>query len=418
MIRCARMSQASAADARALLGAFLRDDAHYRASAGAYGDGGGAALDRALALFLARPEIGFVWLAYAQEAVQDMAVGACVVCRAISTSRGSVVAKLDDVTVHPDWQGRGVGGAMLAATSRSSARGRHDAHRLRLPSRQRRRVALLPAARVRPARRGAPGAALLTNRIVVLVAAAGGGTRFGSADAQAIRDARRAARHPSYARAPARDAASTRCTLPLAPDDRDSIGCANARPTFASFAAAAKRARRPSPRALDVLAADYDGDDWIAVHDAARPCVPTDALTRLIETARWRRCRRPSRHARRRHVEARRSYSRTRRMSLPRCPARGCGRRRRRRCSGSTCCAARSRRNDAMRCTDESQSVEALGLAPRLVRGSAANIKITFPEDLDARVGDPRLCRIAHENRHRLRRARAGRGPPAGHRRA
>ena len=110
MIRCERMSQASAPDARALLGAFLRDDAHYRASAGAYGDGGAAALDRAIALFLVRPEIGFVWLAYAE----GEAVGACVVCRAISTARGTVVAKLDDVTIHPAWQGKGVGGAMLA----------------------------------------------------------------------------------------------------------------------------------------------------------------------------------------------------------------------------------------------------------------------------------------------------------------
>lgn len=42
-------------------------------------------------------------------------LGACVVCRAISTSRGAVVAKLDDVTVHPDWLSRGVGGRMLAA---------------------------------------------------------------------------------------------------------------------------------------------------------------------------------------------------------------------------------------------------------------------------------------------------------------
>jgi len=110
MIRCERMAHAGVTHARRLLGAFLQDDAHYRASAGAYGDGGGEALDRALALFLERPAIGFVWLAYAG----DTAVGACVVCRAISTSRGSVVAKLDDVTVDKDWQGRGVGGAMLA----------------------------------------------------------------------------------------------------------------------------------------------------------------------------------------------------------------------------------------------------------------------------------------------------------------
>ena len=110
MIRCARMSQASADDARSLLRAFLRDDAHYRASSDAYGDGGVDALDRAIALFLERPEIGFVWLAYENAT----AVGACVVCRAISTSRGGIVAKLDDVTVHPQWQGKGVGGTMLA----------------------------------------------------------------------------------------------------------------------------------------------------------------------------------------------------------------------------------------------------------------------------------------------------------------
>lgn len=31
--------------------------------------------------------------------------------------------------------------------------------------------------------------------------------------------------------------------------------------------------------------------------------------------------------------------------------------------------------------TDESSAIEALGLAPRLVRGSAQNFKVTYPED-------------------------------------
>jgi len=105
------MTAATKADARSLLGAFLGDDAHYLASAAAYGDGGAEALDRALDLFLARPELGFVWLARSG----DDAVGACVVCRAVSTSRGGIVAKLDDVTIRPGWQGRGIGGAMLEA---------------------------------------------------------------------------------------------------------------------------------------------------------------------------------------------------------------------------------------------------------------------------------------------------------------
>jgi 2-C-methyl-D-erythritol 4-phosphate cytidylyltransferase len=32
--------------------------------------------------------------------------------------------------------------------------------------------------------------------------------------------------------------------------------------------------------------------------------------------------------------------------------------------------------------TDEASAIEALGLAPRLVRGNALNFKVTYPEDL------------------------------------
>ena len=105
------MTATTRAEAERLLGRFLADDAHYRASAAQYGDGGAQALSSALDLFLARPELGFVWLARADEAV----VGACVVCYAISTSRGGLVAKLDDVTVDERMRGRGIGGAMLNA---------------------------------------------------------------------------------------------------------------------------------------------------------------------------------------------------------------------------------------------------------------------------------------------------------------
>jgi ribosomal protein S18 acetylase RimI-like enzyme len=112
IVECAPMSSATRGDAEALLAGFLRSDAHYLASSAVYGDGGKQALARALELFLAHPEIGFVWLARTT-ADAPMAVGVCVVCYAISTSRGTFVAKLDDVTIHDAWQGRGVGTAML-----------------------------------------------------------------------------------------------------------------------------------------------------------------------------------------------------------------------------------------------------------------------------------------------------------------
>jgi len=111
IVECETMTAATRVAALQLLGRFLADDAHYRVSAAHYGDGGPEALERALDLFLARPEIGFVWLAR----VDGVVTGACVVCFAISTSRGGLVAKLDDVTIDARRQGQGVGSAMLTA---------------------------------------------------------------------------------------------------------------------------------------------------------------------------------------------------------------------------------------------------------------------------------------------------------------
>ena len=115
VVTCAAMTGVMRDEALALLALFLQGDSHYLASSAAYGDGGRDALARSLDLFLARPELGFVWLAFAEENGARAAVGACVVSHAISTSRGTLVAKLDDVTIARGWQGRGVGSAMLAA---------------------------------------------------------------------------------------------------------------------------------------------------------------------------------------------------------------------------------------------------------------------------------------------------------------
>ena len=103
------MADAELGGALSLLRAFLAADVHYRDSAEAYGDRGSEALDHALRLFLARPELGFVWLALDAGTV----VGGCVVCYAISTSAGAIVAKLDDVCVLPGREGQGIGTALI-----------------------------------------------------------------------------------------------------------------------------------------------------------------------------------------------------------------------------------------------------------------------------------------------------------------
>ena len=103
------MTAADVGDAFEMLRVFLSEDEHYLASSKAYGDRGFQGLNNALDLFLEQPELGFVWLAYDEGAVG----GVCVVCYAISTYMGAVVAKLDDVSVKADRRGRGIGTALL-----------------------------------------------------------------------------------------------------------------------------------------------------------------------------------------------------------------------------------------------------------------------------------------------------------------
>ena len=109
MVTCRKMNAAEVPDAFKMLSAFLTADEHYRASSKAYGDRGFQGLNDALDLFLECPDLGFVWLAYDELGV----AGICVICYAISTSMGSLVAKLDDVSVREDRRGKGIGTAML-----------------------------------------------------------------------------------------------------------------------------------------------------------------------------------------------------------------------------------------------------------------------------------------------------------------
>jgi len=93
------MTESQKEDAFGLLNAFLSNDAHFLDSSPAYGGGGEDALRAALALFVSSPERGFV--------------ACCVACYAISTTVGGIVVKLDDVSVAPGREGRGIGSALM-----------------------------------------------------------------------------------------------------------------------------------------------------------------------------------------------------------------------------------------------------------------------------------------------------------------
>ena len=123
---------------------------------------------------------------------------------------------------------------------------------------------------------------------------------------------------------------------------------------------------------------DVGDDDWILVHDAVRPCVDAASLARLREELADETVGGllavPVVGTLKRGDEARRSVATESREGLwsaqtPQMFRYGVLRR-------------ALERADAIQCTDEAQAVEALGLAPRLVLGDSANLKITYPDDL------------------------------------
>ncbi len=121
------------------------------------------------------------------------------------------------------------------------------------------------------------------------------------------------------------------------------------------------------------------GDDWVLVHDAARPCVSRAALDRLIEAVGdddaggllaipvADTLKRADAHHRVASTEARDGLWQAQTPQMFRYgllveALRRCG-------PGSV--------------TDEAGAIEAIGLKPRLVMGEPRNLKVTYPEDLE-----------------------------------
>lgn len=132
--------------------------------------------------------------------------------------------------------------------------------------------------------------------------------------------------------------------------------------------------------ALELLAAEATADDWVLVHDAARPCLHPDDLDALIAGLRDE----PvgallavpvhdtvKQSADGIYVDATVPRASLWRAFTPQAFRIGLLRR----------VLAEAERNEQI-VTDDASAVELLGLRPRLIAGRADNIKITRPEDL------------------------------------
>ena len=122
-------------------------------------------------------------------------------------------------------------------------------------------------------------------------------------------------------------------------------------------------------------------DDWVLVHDAARPCLPLKDFNNLIseiqkdqiggllampvaETVK----RAAKDEAGEQRIEGTEDRAQLWLAQTPQMFRAGL--------------LAQALRQASGRVTDEAQAIEGLGLKPRLVAGSRENLKVTWPEDL------------------------------------
>lgn len=128
---------------------------------------------------------------------------------------------------------------------------------------------------------------------------------------------------------------------------------------------------------LATMAAD---DDWVLVHDAARPCLPVAALTELVDTVRSSGVgailASPCTDTIKQVDADRRVQTTLDRTVLWRAQTPQMFR------LGELSGALRAALADDLPVTDESLAMEAAGYPVQVVPGPACNIKVTVPEDL------------------------------------
>ncbi|MEW6562821.1 MAG: 2-C-methyl-D-erythritol 4-phosphate cytidylyltransferase [Pseudomonadota bacterium] len=125
-----------------------------------------------------------------------------------------------------------------------------------------------------------------------------------------------------------------------------------------------------------LVAAEVDTDDWVLVHDAARPCLRQAQLTHLLETVRdddvgGILAQPVADTLKRSNAEQRIAYTEDRnglwQAQTPQMFRAGL-------------LVEALRRTSSV--TDEASAIEAMGLHPKLVTSDSSNFKVTYPQDI------------------------------------
>jgi 2-C-methyl-D-erythritol 4-phosphate cytidylyltransferase len=219
---------------------------------------------------------------------------------------------------------------------------------------------------------------LRTNaRFIGVIPAAGSGARFGAdTPKQYARLGSRSMLDHAIAALRA-DARVGAVIVIVAPGDNAWRALANR--ASASFIAVGGASRAETVfNGLRAIGQDAHDDDWILVHDAARPCLAREELARLIDLladdavggllAVPLADTLKSEHDGR--VKATIDRAQLWRAQTPQMFRRG------------VLTRALGQARDLASLTDESSAVEQIGLQPRLVQGAGTNLKVTVAEDL------------------------------------
>lgn len=162
----------------------------------------------------------------------------------------------------------------------------------------------------------------------------------------------------------------------LSPDDRGWTDYADAKVTLLRCGGITRAASVLG--GLQAMAGEVGADDWVLVHDAARPCLSRELLDRLLAELRddavggllavpvADTLKRASPDGRVARTEPREGLWRAQTPQMFR--------------HGLITRALKAMGTNTP--TDEAQAVELLGHRPKLVPGDGHNIKVTYPEDL------------------------------------